>query len=168
MGEAALLRIALEASRAETAEMETSKETSEQLQRRRRQLLAQATPGEGVQARIVFHGDRPVDIPLKLQCRACSGTGSAPSLLSADVCADMLARLDSTTLAGYQCGVCYGDGEFHVSAACFGHHYFCADCIVGTLTAMLESGQFPLHCPGCRSEATTVAGSNEESPGLCS
>ena len=37
-------------------------------------------------------------------------------------------------------------------APCGRRHYFCAECIRGTLTATLETGQFPARCPSCRAE----------------
>ena len=58
--------------------------------------------------------------------------------------------------------VCYGDGECRISAECGKEHYYCSDCVVGSLQSMLESGQLPLRCPGCRSDATTLAGGQDE------
>ena len=48
--------------------------------------------------------------------------------------------------------VCYGDGEYCISRHCKKRHFYCSDCIAGTLNATIEMGQFPAHCPSCRSE----------------
>jgi hypothetical protein len=46
--------------------------------------------------------------------------------------------------------VCFGDGAYCISSDCKDRHFFCGDCIRGTLTAIIEMGQFPAICPACR------------------
>jgi len=59
----------------------------------------------------------------------------------------------------FDCCICMGDGAFCLSTKCHGseRHFFCADCIVGTLQATVETSQFPAHCPSCRAECQDPA-----------
>ena len=59
----------------------------------------------------------------------------------------------------YDCLVCYGDGEYCMSVEC-GNHYYCGDCLRGSLEAILNTGQFPAFCPQCRVDS----GSNSSKP----
>jgi len=49
------------------------------------------------------------------------------------------------------CGICYSDPpKWGISPQC--DHFFCADCVGGTLNAICETNQFPAFCPICRAE----------------
>jgi hypothetical protein len=48
---------------------------------------------------------------------------------------------------------CYSDSAFHLSTEC--SHFYCSECIVGTLEAIIETGQFPAWCPQCRVDGTS-------------
>ena len=41
-----------------------------------------------------------------------------------------------------------------------GNHYYCGDCLRGSLEAILNTGQFPAFCPQCRVDS----GSNSSKP----
>ena len=125
----------------------------EQAGRRRRELLAAATPGGGgIVASVVILDERrpPPGAPGQQQlCRMCLGSGQT-SRVVVDAHAVVAAQRAETSLAS-ECGVCGCDGEFALSAAC-SRHFFCRDCIRGSLHAIVETGQFPAHCPVCRVE----------------
>jgi hypothetical protein len=135
-------------------------ETSGQLTRRRRQLLAQATPGEGINARVQFEGEaKPAGVEPHLFCTVCQGVGRTSALLCPKWAQAAAQAADDD--AAYQCGVCFGDGEYKITSACTRGHFYCSDCIRCSLTGMLESGQ-SLRCPGCRSDESERS---SEAPG---
>lgn len=93
-----------------------------------------------------------LDAQAKAPCGVCSGTGQMSRwLIPEDIAAAAKIR-ESGNREAYTCMVCYGNGQYALSAQC-GKHFFCADCIQGSLEAILSSGQFPAHCPMCRAEA---------------
>jgi hypothetical protein len=118
--------------------------------KRRRQLLEKMTPGGGIGARIV-----PLSSEVKQhahRCPVCRGTGKTSCWLTprqSEAC--LKAHHRRADDSSFDCLVCYGDGEFCLSAAC-GRHFYCADCIRGSLEAMTNTGQFPPRCPACRAE----------------
>ena len=73
-------------------------------------------------------------------CRVCQGTGEASDLLTA---AQAKAAAAWPEEGAYDCQVCFGDGEYCISSNCADRHFYCGDCIRGTLTAIIEMGQFP-------------------------
>ena len=76
-------------------------------------------------------------------CWVCRGSGQVSS---------ELAKIDSHDAATDQpCLVCYDNSHYHLSTSC--DHAYCADCIKGTLDAVVESAQFPAWCPQCRADA---------------
>ena len=85
--------------------------------------------------------------------------GEAAAAQAAAAAAAATAAVAAEATEERLCGVCFGDGEFRISTECRGRpqHYYCADCLRGSLQSMLEQGQFPLRCPGCRSDSTAVA-----------
>ena len=52
------------------------------------------------------------------------------------------------------CEVCYDDSKYGVSTECL--HFYCEDCILGSLEAILDLGQFPAYCPACRTESEGI------------
>lgn len=167
------IRIVMEATQAEAA-YQTSLDklkaslsqsgslTSGLANRRRRELLAAATPGTGIEAQVIFDGarmrgqagriGREADAEsLNLErCAPCNGSGKVSALLSKSQA--KAAAQPPEDPDAYACQVCYGDGEYCISRHCTARHFFCSDCIRGTLTAIVEMGQFPAHCPSCRAE----------------
>lgn len=85
-------------------------------------------------------------------CWVCSGTGAMSRWLDEDVVMRAHGKRESGDFSDYDCCVCYGEGQYALSAQCR-NHFFCSDCIMGSLEAMLDSGQFPPFCPMCRAEA---------------
>ena len=77
-------------------------------------------------------------------CWVCHGTGLTSRHLTA---------FDSAETAQTEtpCLVCYDASSYCLSTEC--DHYYCKECIVGSLEAMLESGQLPAFCPMCRADA---------------
>ena len=135
-----LLAAALQASQADAARLVAfpaiGGETSGQLSRRRRQILAEATPGAGVSARVTF-GDEAarrssMHDSMHSPCTACNGLGKTSPFISVPLAAMVLRGAEG--VEEYSCGVCFGDGEYKMSADCGGAHYYCADCIRGSLT----------------------------------
>ena len=134
-------------------------ETIGKINQRRRQLLAAATPGVGIEAQLVFEGKRPSvaaepaspSHPTSTKCIVCRGTGQTSHLLTPEqaVACGCRSVLDPDDFA---CGVCFGDGEYCLATSCK-QHFFCRDCIDGTLKATVELGQFPAICPTCRVDA---------------
>jgi hypothetical protein len=59
----------------------------------------------------------------------------------------------------FPCEICYDSSEFGMSTECL--HFYCRDCIRGSLQGILDSGQFPAYCPACRVESQ---GSDEAEP----
>ncbi len=55
-----------------------------------------------------------------------------------------------------QCLVCYDDSDFALSTEC--SHSYCAECIVGSLEGIIETGQFPAWCPQCRADGDLTKG----------
>lgn len=51
----------------------------------------------------------------------------------------------------HPCQICYCDSEFGFSTEC--KHFYCRECIQGSVKAILETGQFPAYCPACRAES---------------
>lgn len=132
------------------------KETVGMINQRRRQLLTAATAqGVGAEARLVFQGTSSTQTTTNESagsedslCVVCHGSGETSSFLTAE---QAVAAGCRSVLAGderFLCGVCFGDGEFCVSTTC--RHFYCRDCIVGTLSATVELGQFPMMCPMCK------------------
>jgi len=76
-------------------------------------------------------------------CWICAGTGKTSKWLTSYKAAN-----DTDDLP---CMVCYDRGEWGVSTEC--SHFFCSECIKGSLEAILDSAQFPAYCPMCRAEA---------------
>jgi hypothetical protein len=153
LSEEAALDLALKASTAQQerdaateAAQQRHMETVGQRNRQRRQLLAEATPGTGVEARVILPGQSPQPQP---GCVVCRGSGWVVSSLTDDQVTQAAATPDDDL---YTCGVCFGDGEYCISAAC-GRHFFCRECIEGTLSAAVEMGQFPSCCPVCSADA---------------
>ena len=54
----------------------------------------------------------------------------------------------------FPCEVCYDDSKYGVSTECL--HFYCEDCIRGSLEAIIDTGQFPAYCPACRVESDGV------------
>ena len=131
-----LLAVALQASQADAARLvafpSVGGETSGQLSRRRRQILAEATPGTGISARVTFGEEATPRSSMHSPCPACNGLGKTSPFLSAPLAALVLRGAEQQ--AEYSCGVCFGDGEYKMSSCCGGAHYYCADCIRGSLT----------------------------------
>ena len=159
------------------------KETAGRAARRRRELLAAATPGIGVEARIVFSdGGAGVSGGAGTSgggagSSGCGGSGSCDDIDDAcvvcrgtgRVCAELTPEQAAAAAApaaegAYDCQICGGDGEYCISSTC-GAHFFCADCIQGTLKAAIELGQFPAQCPVCRVEAGGSSATNDVSVG---
>ena len=152
------------------------KETVGMVNQRRRRLLATATAqGVGTEARLVFQGSRSAQgsaggAPATRDgaggvgaagsgdeenlCVVCHGSGKTSSFLTAE---QAVAAGCRSVLSGderFLCGVCFGDGEFCVSTTC--RHFYCRDCIVGTLSTTVELGQFPLMCPTCKASPSPL------------
>jgi len=54
---------------------------------------------------------------------------------------------------GGDCMICYADpATVGFTQSC--EHFFCADCTKATLENIMEQGQFPALCPGCRAESS--------------
>ena len=49
------------------------------------------------------------------------------------------------------CQICWCESRYKLTAGC--DHYYCTDCIKGSLEAIMDQGQFPSYCPSCRAEA---------------
>ena len=56
-----------------------------------------------------------------------------------------------------------GESRFKLAADC--DHFYCADCIRGSLGAMMDTGQFPAYCPACRADARGDAERLRAGPG---
>ena len=54
----------------------------------------------------------------------------------------------------HPCEICYNDSKYGVSTECL--HFYCEDCIRGSLEAILDQGQFPAYCPACRMESEGI------------
>jgi hypothetical protein len=78
-------------------------------------------------------------------CSVCTGTGKTSQYLPA------FDPVDSENVS--PCLICYDDSSYGLSTEC--DHRFCEECIVGTLEAMVETGQFPAYCPQCRADASS-------------
>ena len=121
------------------------KETIGHAHRRRRELLAAATPGTGVTAQVVFGGKsnrRPSAPTIDMdRCMPCGGSGKTSALLTKAQA--LAAAAPPADPDAFDCQVCFGDGEYCISSNCADRHFYCGDCIRGTLTAIIEMGQFP-------------------------
>jgi hypothetical protein len=49
--------------------------------------------------------------------------------------------------------VCYGPSQFGLSTECT--HFYCGECITGSLEAIMDKGEFPAYCPMCKATAVT-------------
>ena len=133
------------------------KDTIGKVNQRRRRLLTDAGAAN-IEARIVFEGHAPhpegcpspgAPSPPSL-CIVCNGTGETSPWLTPEMAVAAGTR-SIADMSQYDCGICYGDGEFCIASGC-GEHYYCRDCITGHLTASLELGH-PLECPACKASA---------------
>ena len=85
-------------------------------------------------------------------CWVCHGSGQTSKWLAPAAVATAMTTRNTVDNAGdYDCCICYSDGQYALSTSC-GRHYYCADCIRGSLESMLEAGQFPGVCPQCRAD----------------
>lgn len=142
---------------------EGNAETIGQIDRRRRELLQPKLSAEGVD--IIFGGEAPGSAAgtataassnagaSATACRVCNGSGKVSHLLTPAQARAAAAEPPEDEDA-FACCICMGDGAFCLSARCQGaeRHYFCADCIQGTLKAVVDTSQFPAHCPSCRAD----------------
>jgi hypothetical protein len=49
-----------------------------------------------------------------------------------------------------ECAVCFGPASWKISTTC--DHAYCAECVQGSLEAILAANSFPAFCPACRVE----------------
>jgi hypothetical protein len=72
-------------------------------------------------------------------CWVCRGSGKTSKWLApAAVNSALVGCIDPSS--SYDCCVCYDEGQFGLAVDC-GRHFYCTDCIVATLNAVLEAGQ---------------------------
>ena len=180
MSEEAQIAAIVQATEAQAAHATTLQkqgdETAGKAARRRRELLAAATPGIGVEARVIFQeasGSGRASLGGSLGegssaagaaegvCVVCRGTGKVCAELSEEQVAAAAAAPED---GQYDCQVCFGDGAYAISGTC-GAHFFCHDCIQGTLKSIIEMGQFPAQCPCCRAEAGGDSSTNNVTTG---
>ena len=134
--------------------------TRGQALKRRRNLLRNATPSTGVGARVVVAGRQPTKKKSARNiCPVCTGSGRMSCWLTKEKAQEAGDSLSTQRDEKYDCLVCYGDGEYCMSVEC-GKHYYCGDCLRGSLEAMLNTGQFPAFCPQCRVDS----GSDSSNP----
>jgi len=92
------------------------------------------------------------------KCPDCNGTGEIESKMGGVVLfCDECERCEGEGVwaefidGGDPCSICYSDPQkWGISVNC--DHFFCQDCIKGTLNAICETNQFPAFCPICRAE----------------
>ena len=81
-------------------------------------------------------------------CWVCKGTGEASQWVNDAMTIKATKELDEDPL----CLICYSDpGAYGISTQC--DHFFCEDCIRGSLEAIMDTAQFPALCPMCRVQA---------------
>ena len=127
------------------------------LKRRREKLLQSMTPTTGVSATVVYPTLSMKE--RRYACQVCRGTGKTSHYMTPRDCSAVARAMSVERDGKYDCLVCYGDGEFCLSEEC-GRHYYCGDCLRGSLEAILNTGQFPAFCPACRAES----GANSAKP----
>lgn len=85
-------------------------------------------------------------------CWVCRGSGHTSKFLEPLDGAEEFDDLAPDEGELPDCLVCYADvATYGVSTKC--SHFFCDDCIRGSLEAIMDSGQFPAFCPMCRAES---------------
>lgn len=100
MSEDDQLRAALMASQVQADAVE------EPIRQRRRRALAKATPGDGVDARLIFSEDDERDraeLDPCSQCSVCSGAGIVSSLVEADAAAEIPCTIAGAEVPDYRC-----------------------------------------------------------------
>jgi len=119
-----------------------------EVERMRRDLLKRQDPNQLVICRLCSgSGVLEVDLMTSpVACQMCAGSGTVSSWSSAFEAPE--AEDDSS------CPICFGPSKYGISTEC--SHFFCPDCIRGSLGAMLDQGVFPASCPVCRAEASTA------------
>ena len=86
------------------------------------------------------------DSTVSLPCWVCKGTGRTSKWLSG-----FEVVKEDKSAEEYVCLVCYDEGKYGLSTEC--GHFYCEDCIKGSLEAMMDTAQFPAYCPQCRTDA---------------
>ncbi|KAK7249932.1 hypothetical protein SO694_00005442 [Aureococcus anophagefferens] len=98
-------------------------------------------------------GDREGHLPCGCEiCHLCHGSGTTDAVLD-ELEPDERATADAVP----------GESRFKLAADC--DHFYCADCIRGSLGAMMDTGQFPAYCPACRADARGDAERLRAGPG---
>ena len=87
-----------------------------------------------------------------LQCWVCEGSGRTSKWLAGFEAVNEEEPVNEEAML---CRVCFCDSEFGLSTEC--SHYYCRECIVGSLEAVVDTAQFPAQCPQCRVEQESVA-----------
>jgi len=88
-------------------------------------------------------------------CWVCRGSGTTSKFLEPIEGAEKFDDLAPDEGELPDCLICYADvATYGISTNC--EHFFCDDCLRGSLEAMMESGQFPAFCPMCRAESGGV------------
>ena len=88
----------------------------------------------------------------QVNCWVCQGTGRTSKWLES-VASRQLMEGDVKKEAEEEmlCLVCGSEPvQYGISAEC--EHHFCADCLRGSLKAILDTAQFPACCPVCRAD----------------
>mmetsp|Transcript_12429 Transcript_12429/g.20639 ORF Transcript_12429/g.20639 Transcript_12429/m.20639 type:complete len:1077 (+) Transcript_12429:142-3372(+) len=88
-----------------------------------------------------------------VSCWICKGSGKTSEWLTS------YQQKDSELT----CIICFGDAQWGISTSC--SHFFCKECIRMSLESMLEQGQFPAFCPGCRAEGISATEDSKEEHG---
>merc|ERR1711939_143767 len=114
-----------------------------EVERMRRDLLKRQDPNQLVICRLCSgSGVLEVDLMTSpVACQMCAGSGTVSSWSSAFEAPE--AEDDSS------CPICFGPSKYGISTEC--SHFFCPDCIRGSLGAMLDQGVFPCLLSGVSS-----------------